>query len=188
MYRKLRTLHLCAALFLCAFLLAYAISAVQLAHRQWIHPAEHTTVDDFALNPGLTDARVVARELMDRHSVRGELTHIEPSFFRVARLGTVYEVAYSSATGVANVRTSTRGFMSVLNFIHISRGFSHAYAPMNLWSVMLALVSIGLLTLGASGLYLWFRNHRERVIGTILLMVGAGLAAVLIVSMRMGGS
>jgi hypothetical protein len=184
MYRKLRTIHLCTALFLCAFLLAYAISAVQLAHRQWIRQTEHTTVENLALTPGMTDARLVARELMDRYRMRGELTFVEPPSFRVARLGTVYEVAYSAATGVANVRTSTRGFMSVLNFIHISRGFSHGYAPMNLWTVTLVLVSIGLLTLGASGLYLWFKNRSERVVGAILLTAGAGMAAILIVSMR----
>jgi hypothetical protein len=188
MHRKLRTIHLCTALFLSALLLAYGISAVQMAHQQWIPLTEHTTGETFALTPGLTDARLVARDLMDRHSMRGELTLVSPSSealrFRVTRLGTVYEIAYSISSGGANVRTSTSGFMGVLNSIHRSKSLSHTYAPMISWTIMLGLVSIGLLTLGASGLYLWFRNHKERWIGAILLIIGAGIPAALIISMR----
>ena len=60
----------------------------------------------------------------------------------------------------------------------------HEYPPLNRWSAVSGLVSLGLLLLGATGLYLWFRNHSERWIGAALLGAGGGLAAVLIVWMR----
>jgi hypothetical protein len=44
---------------------------------------------------------------------------------------------------------------------------------------------VGLLTLGVTGLYLWFKNRQERRIGTVLLLIGAGIPVALILSMRL---
>ena len=96
------------------------------------------------------------------------------------------EVDYSAATGEAKVTTSTAGFAGMLNRIHQTEGMWHDYGLLNAWAGILGLVSLGLLAIGATGLYLWFRNHAERRIGCVLLAAGAGLAGALIVSMRMG--
>jgi hypothetical protein len=61
--------------------------------------------------------------------------------------------------------------------MHVSRG-SWAYAAV--------LVSLALLTLGTTGIYLWFRNHSERWIGGALVVVEVAIALGLIVSMRGG--
>ena len=184
MYQKLRSIHLCTGLFCVAFLAMYGVSAVQMAHRPWWPIRQSVTTRSMQLPPGLTDARVAAREL----AIRGELTevHAIPGAlqFRVVRPGIVNQIEYSAATGEAKIRIVNTGFTGLLNRIHHIEGMWHEYALLNVWSAMLGLVSIGLLVLGASGLYLWFRNHSERWIGVVLLAGGGGFAAMLIVWMR----
>jgi hypothetical protein len=176
MYQKLRSIHLSTALFSMAFLLAYAISAVEFAHRKWLPLSEYSTEEALKLASGATDARILARQW------RGELESVEnsPGFlkFRVmTTLGRSYDVTYSIATGDTPVKTTTNSFLKTLAFIHASNG---------VWAVVAAVVSLALLTLGITGLYLWFQNHSSRPMGSVLLLVGITNATGLIVSMRGG--
>jgi len=176
MYQKLRNIHLSIALFLLLFLVAYAVSAVDFAHRKWLPHPHWISVQTLKLEPGITDARALARQW------RGELASVEnvPGHlqFRVTTsLGRSRDVTYSIATGVTTIQTSTIGLFTTLAWMHISQG---------IWAFVAILFSLGLLTLGVTGIYLWFRNHNERWIGGVLLLAGAGIAAGLIVSMRLG--
>jgi hypothetical protein len=184
MYQKLRSIHLATGMFCLAFLLMYGVSAVQMAHRRWWPIRERVTERSVRLTAGLSDARVASREL----AIRGELTAVRTSAgalrFRIVRPGTVNQVEYSVATGEAKVRTADSGFTGLLNRLHQVQGMWHEYPLMNLWSAVLGLVSLGLMVLGVTGLYLWFRNRSERWIGAVLLGAGGGLAAILIAWMR----
>ena len=184
MYQKLRNVHLSTALFCLAFLLMYGVSAVQMAHRRWWPVAERVTEWSVRLPAGITDARVAARAL----AIRGELPAIRISpgalRFRQVRPGTVHQVEYSAATGEAKVRATDAGFAGMLNRLHQVQGMWHGYPLLNVWSAVLGIVSLGLLVMGGTGLYLWFRNHSERWIGVVLLGAGGGLALILIVWMR----
>jgi hypothetical protein len=176
LYQNLRALHLSTALFSAVFLLAYAIGAVEFAHRKWFDHPEQSTEETRRLAPGITDARILAREW------RGELESIEKSpgvlkFRVVASLGTTHAVTYSIATGDTTIKTTTISFLTTLAWIHRSHG---------IWAFVAAFVSLGLLTLGATGIYLWFRNRSERWIGAILMVFGAGITLGLIISMRGG--
>jgi len=184
MYQKLRSIHLSTGMFCLAFLLMYAASAVQMAHRRWWPVQERVTVRSVRLPAGLTDARLASREL----AIRGELTAVRTSHgalrFRIVRPGSVNEVEYSVATGEAKVTTADSRLRGLLNRLHQVQGMWHEYPLLNLWSGVLGLVSLGLLVLGATGLYLWFRNRSERWIGAALLGAGGGLTAILIAWMR----
>jgi hypothetical protein len=176
MYQKLRALHLSTALCSLIFLLAYAISAVELAHRKWVTHPEQSTVETRRLSPGVTDARILAR------AWRGELESIENSpgalKFRVTTsLGRRHDVTYFIATGDTTVKITSISFLTTLAWIHVSRG---------IWALAAAFVSLALLTLGVTGIYLWFKNHNERWIGSALVAAEVGLTLGLIISMRRG--
>jgi hypothetical protein len=176
MYQKLRSIHLSTALFSLIFLIAYAFSSVEFAHRTWFSHPNHATTETRQLTPGITDARILAREW------RGELGDIEtpPGLlkFRVMTLlGGSHEVTYSIATGAATIVTNTPGLGTRLAFVHVAHG---------IWAVAAGMVSIALLIMGISGIYLWFKNHRERWVGAALLLAGAAFSIGLIVSMRLG--
>jgi len=139
-------------------------------------PSEQSRVESRRFAPGITDARILAREW------RGELVAIENSpgvlKFRVATsLGRTFEVTYLIATGETTVKITTVGFFRTLAWMHRSRG---------VWAYAAALVSLGLLTLGATGIYLWFQNHKERWIGGAFVVVEVVIALGLIISMRGG--
>jgi hypothetical protein len=176
MYQKLRGLHLSTALFSLVFLLTYGISAVELAHRKWLTHPEQSTVETRRFAPGTTDARILAR------AWRGELESIENSpgvlKFRVTTsLGRKRDITYSIATGDTTVKTTSISFLTTLAWIHVSHG---------IWAFAAALVSLALLTLGATGIYLWFKNHNERWIGGALVAAEVGLTLGLIISIRSG--
>jgi hypothetical protein len=172
--RILRNFHLSISLFLLSFLLAFAVSAVDFAHRKWLPHPHWITRETRKLPPGITDARILAREW------RGELASVESSAgslkFRVTTsLGRTQDVTYSVATGETEIETSTVGIFTTLAWLHISQG---------IWVFITPAVSAGLLTLGLTGLYLWFKNRSERQIGVALLIIGSGIPLALIISMR----
>ncbi len=177
MYQKLRSLHLATALFSLIFLIAYAFSSIQFAHRTWFAHPDHSTIENRQMTPGITDARILAREW------RGELGEIETGAgllkFRVmTSLGNSHEVTYSIATGAATIVTNTVGLGTQMAFVHVAHG---------IWAVIAGMwFRSRLLIMGISGIYLWFKNHKERWIGAALLLAGAAFSIGLIISMRFG--
>jgi hypothetical protein len=73
MYRYLRNSHLFLGLFSCLFLLMYGVSSVQMSHSSWFNLRPTVTTTELTLAPNASDARAVARELMDGHGLRGEI-------------------------------------------------------------------------------------------------------------------
>ncbi len=189
MHRTLRNIHLCAGLFCAAYLLMYAASAVQMAHSSLFNNKPRTTESRVRVVPGLGGARAVARELMANHGVAGELNQVEKRdagmYFRVVRPGTVYEALYHADSGEVEMKEHVAGFMGMLNRIHHVGGLWHEYWLMNVFGVYTGLVSLGLLVLSGTGIYLWFKLHRERRVGAVLLIATLGVTLPLIVAMRL---
>jgi len=188
MYLWLRNTHLWLGLVSVLFLAVYGISSVQMAHNTWFSSRPAVSEGTVFLEPRIESARVAARELMDRYRLRGELAAVRPGSdrlaFRIVRPGTVCEVEYAVASGEARIRTSRASFLGMLNRIHHLGGLWHDYALLNVWGVAVGLVSAALIALGATGIYLWFKIHSERVIGTTLLVLSLGYSLTLIVLLR----
>ena len=70
--------------------------------------------------------------------------------------------------------------MDQMTWMHATFGVEHEYGPHNLWGVLMLLTSVGLLVLGGTGLYLWFRMRSERRVGSILLAANLVFGVVLI--------
>jgi hypothetical protein len=69
--------------------------------------------------------------------------------------------------------------------LHTNHGFWHEFLPSNAWALLSLLGSIGLFLLGATGIYLWYCHHEERVIGSVLLVVGLLYGITTLVLSRM---
>src|ERR1041385_7217387 len=100
-------------------LLMYGVSSVQMSHNSWFNLKPAVTTTELSLAPNAADARAVARELMEQHGVRGEVTQARASAelmnVTITRPGTVYQVDYTPATGAAKVRDNHAGFMGMMN-------------------------------------------------------------------------
>jgi len=189
MYSKLRTIHLCTAMFSLAFLVMYTVSAVQMSHTRWFNNRPSVSESRLSIAPGLGDARAAAHELIAR-GLRGELRTIQTAtaqrlVFRIVRPGTVYDITYTAASGEAAVKTSVSGVLGYLNRLHHIEGLWHEWPLFNVWGAFVGLVSVALFAMGLSGLYLWFQNRRERRIGAVLLTAAVLFTGSLIVSMRL---
>jgi hypothetical protein len=188
MYRYLRNTHLYLGLFCCLYLLMYGVSSVQMAHNTWFSSRPAVTETHVALAPQTTDARRVARELMDGYGLRGEVgrPRVTPDqiSFTIVRPGTVYQIDYAPATGNTRIRDNHAGFMGMLNRIHHAKGLWHDYWVMNAWGGFVAVVSAALFLIGATGIYLWFKLRPERLVGAILLTVSLGYSLTLMVLAR----
>lgn len=190
MYLWLRNIHLWLGLLCGLPVLVYGVSAVQMAHGKWFDMKPAVTETQVPLLGAATASpRSVARALMDSHGMRGELGQVKETpaafRFRIARPGTVYEVDFDRAAGTAKVRTSTARFMGMLNRIHHVAGLSHEYVLLDVWGALVAFVSLSMLVLGATGIYLWFKLHAERKVGLVLLAASLSFALPLVVLLRL---
>lgn len=189
MYRLIRNTHLLLGLFGCFVLLVYGVSAVQMAHRNRLKIKSQTVESTLRVDLGSTDARRAARDLMDRHGMRGELRQIEQHTdslaFVISRPGSEYAVTYWPARSEARVKATTWSLPGMLEHLHRLSGFWHEAAVLNFWGLMSALASGGLIALGATGVYLWFHHRTERLIGTILLAASLGYSLTLMILIRL---
>jgi hypothetical protein len=169
-YRLLRDIHLLVGLFALPALLTYAVSSAQMAHQ--IRVPQNVSEEEVTLPPGLSP-RAASLQLMQRGGYAGDLNNILSTpgavSFSITRVGSRYQVTYDSATGRAHVKKTDIGVLGELNRLHHLHGFHHENRAMSAWAAMLAAVSLILLTIGATGLYMWFKLHRERLFGAILL-------------------
>lgn len=174
MFRNLRALHLCTAVFAVAFLAMYAISALQMAHFRWFNIKPVVSAHDYRLAPSLAGARPVAVALAP-YGVRGELRAIEwkggDLRLRLVSTGATHEVTYKP-TGEAHVKTSANGLQAQLNALHRVAGLLPITA------------SLALFLLGATGLCLWWQAHRERLRGVMLLAGACAFVIFLLTAIR----
>lgn len=192
MYRIVRNIHLILASFSLAFLVMYAVSAVQMSHSTWFVMKPVVSERDLALEKALTDARVIARDVMDRSTdIKGELSNVQTGApavsMRILVPGTVHEVRYDPSTGTAHIKTSVAGVMGMLNRLHHWAGFWHEPPSMKAWAAAVALVSMALLLLGITGIYMWFTRQAERRVGAVLLAINLIVAVTLIGLLRVQG-
>ena len=192
MYRIVRNVHLLLASFSLPFLIMYGVSAVQMSHSTWFQMKPVVEERQVSLTVGLTDARAIARGIMDHErAIKGEVSNIQPNdrgvAMRIVVPGTVHDVRYERASGVAQIKTSVAGTMGMLNRLHHWAGFWHEPMSMKLWAVAVAAVSAALVLLGASGIYMWFTRRSERRIGIALLAINLAFALTLLTLLRISG-
>ncbi len=189
MYRWFRNTHLVAGLLAIPFLLMYGVSAIQMSHGGWFSLQPRVTETTVSVDPSRAgDGRALARALMDEYHLRGEIQRVEAtsSGFRlqITWPGTVYQVDYSSQTHQAKIRTSVANFMGMLNRIHHLAGLGRSSILLDAWGGWVVAVSICLIILGLTGIYMWFHFYKERLIGLILLALSLGYSLTLIFLIR----
>lgn len=191
LYPALRTVHLLCGVFSVPVLAMYGLSAVQMAHSRWFVLKPAVSEVDLPLERGYTDGRALARAVMARSGIRGEIRAIDatPGGFhvRIGVPGTEHEIRYERNTGAAHVRSSVAGFMGMLNRLHHAAGLWPQYAPLRWWGALCGVVSLATLGLGATGLWMWWIRGKERKWGLVLLAANTAFAIVVLAMMRSAG-
>ena len=178
MFQLMRTIHLGLGLIFVPMALVFIASSLAFIYRPWL-PAG---VKEAELSVSVSDAaaaspRAAARELMANYGLKGDLRQIQREGdnvrFRIVRPGESAEVEYARSSGKGKIKVRRLGAFETLMQLHTNHGLWHDFLPSNAWAAISLLTSIGLLLLGATGIYLWFSHYSERLIGGVLL--GAGL-------------
>jgi hypothetical protein len=189
MYRWIRNLHLILGVFVGIPLIVYGVSAIQMAHPKWLLASSQKTQRSLELPPrAFGDARALSARLVESYGLRGELEESEVTADRIQltmfRPGVVNQVNYARQTGKTTIEIRVNGFVAMMNRLHHLAGVTHEGFAFNIWGWLLGLVSLALIVIGASGIYLWFKLHSERVIGVVLLTVTLGFTLTLIILLR----
>ncbi len=188
MYRWIRNTHLLLGLSICLFLLMYGLSALQMAHPAWFDLKPAVTRENLVLTRDAGSARSVAEQLRHAHGLRGDVTEVKATpggfRFRIVRPGENVLVEYARASGAVILERNALGLMAFLNRFHQSAGVRHTYAWLNVWGVLSALVSIALILISLTGIYMWFKWKQERVIGAILMAACLVFSLTLMVLLR----
>lgn len=189
MYPLIRNVHLFLGLLCFSFLLMYSVSAVQMSHVDWFSTQPTVTEEEVAVDSAeAQNPRAFARRLM-RAGLWGELQNVSQDAagfrFRILRAGTAYDVEYATGSRAAQVKTSVAGLMGMLNRLHHTAGFYREQRITHWWAIFVAMSSLALLILGATGVLMWFRLYKERLIGGAFLSIGLIVGVGLLVATRM---
>ena len=193
MYRLMRNVHLVLGLGVALALAVYLLSSVRLARRTWFKTSPTVTEGAFSVDPAQSETpRALGLHLMERHGLRGDLARIDESeegefSLVIRRPGTNYRVRYHPGAAEARVQTNQLAFIGALMGLHFTYGFWHGDGMINVWSAIVLLTSIVLFVIGGTGIYLWFKTHEERAVGSVLLAAGLGFAITLMVLVRIQG-
>ena len=198
-YSLVSRLHLYAGLFVCPFVLVFAISVIFLVH-SWIPrakaPAETRTKSNLAIPDALTQLKgreqlAAARALLDSIGVRGEIGFIRqvPAEKRIVipasvpGAETVVDVSLSDAS--ATIVTRTTGIWDAMVFLHKMPGPHNLNVRVNTfymqaWRLLTDATVYLILFLTVSGVYLWAVLRAERRVGVVMLGAGVVMFSTLI--------
>lgn len=188
MYRFLRNSHLLMGLFLAPFVLMFGLSSIRFSHSTWFPVTPAETTMSVAVDPAkATTPRALGNLLMEQEGYYGFILDIEERDggfgFLIGRMGTIHEIDYKAGAAEVTVVKRVTPFMGMMNWMHGTFGFDQEFKPNNFWALLMLLTSIGLIALGGTGVYLWFKIHQERRTGSILLFAslafGMGMIALL---------
>jgi hypothetical protein len=177
MFRLMRNVHLILGVAFFFYAMLFALSSLVIIYRPWLKPMRE--YQERAVRVAVESARTpraLAFELMQNHGLKGELRGIhqegEEIRFSIVKPGTESHVTYSGPSGEVKIQTHRAGFLETLVNLHTNHGFWHDFLPSNAWSLLSLLGSVGLFFLGATGIYLWFCHHNERLVGAVILALG----------------
>ena len=191
MFRLMRNTHLILGLSLFLFALIFALSSLVIIYRPWLPDSREDTEQTIRIDASkATSPRDLALELMRNHGFAGDLRNVNEEngvmSFRILRPGTHVSFEYTEGSDAVLAETRRWGWTELIVQLHVNHGFHHEFLPATMWSALSLLGSIGLLLLGATGLYLWFCLHEERVVGSAVLTIGLVWGLTALIWARMG--
>lgn len=195
--RLMRTLHLYTGLFLAPWMMVYAVSAFCLNHGPWfterLHLAPKWEVAremDFTPDAGFPQvpeeqAKAILKHLglEGPHNITGDPTAGQLIIFRLCAAGH-YRITWQRQRSRLLVeRQRPFSFYSFVNAMHFQHGYTQPYFAHLTWAIIVDVIAISTVIWVISGIYLWARRPRERLLGAICLAGGillfVGLAILL---------
>ena len=192
--RWMRALHLYTGLFLVPWMIVYAVSAFCLNHNEWftegLNPAqkwENVRELDFTPGPGFpqtSEEQALAIlghvDLVGPHRITGEPDDNQLVIFRYCATGHYRVSWYPPRSQVVVDRLLPTSFYSVVNSLHFQHGYRPYFAHLA-WAIIVDATTTSTIIWVISGIYLWARRPRKRLLGGLCLVAGTLLFVALAV-------
>ncbi|MFV1967800.1 MAG: hypothetical protein ACC628_20410 [Pirellulaceae bacterium] len=181
----MRTLHLYTGLFLVPWMTVYAVSAFFLNHSEWftegldlaqnwenVRELEFTPGPGFPATPEEQAAAILAEvELEGPHRILGEPNDNQLVIYRYSATGPYRVSWFPPSSHVVVDRFLPTSFYSVVNSLHFQHGY-RPYVAHLAWAIIVDATTISTLLWVISGIYLWARKPRKRMLGGLCLAAG----------------
>ena len=194
--RIMRAGHLYTGQFLVPRMMVYAMSAFFLNHDSWFAGSKPAWADvlDTKFVPGEAfpaAAEEQARAILQHLHLAGahrisQDDEKQMVIYRMCATG-LYQITWLRQESRLTVRKQQPcTFYSFVNALHYQHGYSRpysAYLPWGTWALIVDVVTVSTVFWVISGVYIWARRPRKRLLGGICLVAGCLLFAFLAFSL-----
>jgi len=192
----MRLTHLYTGLFLAPWLLIYATSGFVLNHHHWIRDklgvtspkweqvreVQFTPPQGFTRDPTERAAAILRLvDLEGPHHVMGPPNDQRMVINRVSGAGNYRVTWYPRRSLIVVQRQLPFSFYRLLHFLHFRHGYDQRHLPTLIWGVIVDVVTISMWLWVLTGLYIWFKVPRRRLLGSLCVIGGSVLFIVLVV-------
>jgi len=185
--RVMRWLHLYTGLFLVPWMMVYGASAFCLNHGPWIN--EHFGITppewevarevDFAPDDAFPktpeeQARAILVHLDQDgpHRIQGKPNPNQMIIFRISGSGHRRITWRRQEAKIIVERQQPFSAYRLMHFLHFRGGYGQPYFASIAWAVVVDGVTLSIWLWVLSGIYIWARRPRKRVLGGITLIAG----------------
>ena len=197
--RIMRWLHLYTGLFLVPWMLVYAASAFFLNHgptfREWldVKPPHLEVVReiDFVPNDSFPkdwneQAAVILEhiELEGAHRVLlAQSNARQLKIMRICGSGN-YVVTWRRPNKTIVVEQQRPfSYLRLVNFLHFRGGYGQPYPAHILWAVVVDAIALSMAFWAVSGIYIWARRPKKRLLGGVCVVAGSLLFVALVLAL-----
>lgn len=183
-YTVLRKIHLYAGLALLSFVVMYFVTGYPLIHYDWFpNPkAVQTARTETLAYRGPMEVGALSDYLQRTFDLGGKPTQKararDASWrFRYVRPGTIHEVVVTPAADSVTIKTRQDNLLETTIGFHRLHGYGGGMLY-NFWALLYDLASFSLIVFALTGIYLWYKLTKKRLLGWICLGLSYAYAAV----------
>ena len=197
--RWMRALHLYTSLFLVPWMLVYAISGFFVNHNEWFTEELHLQpkwelLQEMDFEPGAefpASAKEQARTILKHLNLDGAYQAVgdDPSqlvIYRYCATG-LYRINWQRQPSRLVVQKQLPcSYYSFVNALHFQRGYyapTLTSLPWLMWGIVVDAVTTSTVLWVITGIYLWARRPRRRLLGGMCLVGGIVLFTALAILM-----
>lgn len=183
-YTLLRKIHLYSGLAILAFVMMYFVTGYPMIHRDWFpHPEPvKTTRTESLAYVGPKEPAAYSTYLQETLDLRGKPVRQQRLQdgsweFRYSRPGTIYEAVVAPAGDTVRITTVKQNSIETMIAFHELHGYGGGKLY-RVWALLHDLASVSLIVFAFTGIYLWYKLTKKKLLGWILLGISYGYAAV----------
>ncbi|MGH7770298.1 MAG: PepSY-associated TM helix domain-containing protein [Candidatus Binatia bacterium] len=182
-YTLLRKIHLYTGLAILIFLVMYFVTGYPMIHYDWFPKPEpeKTTRTEPLRYTGPKEPEAFANYLKETFDLRGKAIRRRQLpdggwEFRFTRPGTFYEVLVPPSGDSARITTRSENAVETMTGFHKLHEYRGGVVY-SVWTIFYDLASFSLIVFAFTGIYLWYRVTKKKLLGWIFLGISYGYAA-----------